>query len=68
MGQLNSTERSQQIKSGKTGKKVKKQICSEVSINSPQSVESVLEKERKATVGRICRKGRFQTSNERVRG
>jgi len=46
----------------------KKQICSEVSVNSPQSVESVLEKERKATVGRICRKGRFQTSNERVRG
>jgi len=25
-----------------------------------ESVESVLEKERKATVGRICRKGRFK--------
>jgi len=26
---------------------------------SGESVESVLEKKRKATVGRICRKGRF---------
>jgi len=33
-----------------------------------ESVESVLKKKRKATVGRICRKGRFQAWNERVRG
>jgi len=32
------------------------------------SVESVLKKKRKATVGMICRKGRFQAWNERVRG
>jgi len=33
-----------------------------------ESVASVLEKKRKATVGRICRKGRFKAWNERVRG
>jgi len=33
-----------------------------------ESVESVLEKKKKAAVGRICRKGRFYTWNERVRG
>jgi len=31
-------------------------------------VESVLKKKGKATVGRICRKGRFYAWNERVRG
>ena len=47
-----------------------KRICSEVSVNSPgESVESVLKKKRKATVGRICcRKGSFQAWNEIVRG
>jgi len=35
---------------------------------SGESVESVLRKNRKATVGRICRKGRFKAWNERVRG
>jgi len=35
---------------------------------SGESVESVLKKKRKATVGRICRKGRFQACYERVRG
>jgi len=34
---------------------------------SGESVESVLKKTRKATVGRICRKGRFYAWNERVR-
>jgi len=29
-------------------------------------MESVLKKKRKATVGRICRKGRFYAWNERV--
>ena len=29
-----------------------------------ESVESVLRKKRKATVGRICRKGRFRTASE----
>jgi len=33
-----------------------------------ESVASVLKKKRKATVGRICRKGRFKAWNERVRG
>jgi len=35
---------------------------------SAESVESVLKKKRKATVGRICRKGMFKAWNERVRG
>jgi len=35
---------------------------------SGESLESVLEKKRKATVRRICRKGRFYAWNERVRG
>ena len=35
---------------------------------SRESVESVLKKKKKATVGLICRKGRFQTWNERVKG
>ena len=35
---------------------------------SGERVESVLEKKRKATVGGICRKGRFQAWNERVKG
>jgi len=35
---------------------------------SGESVESVLKKKRKATVGRICRKGKFYAWNERVRG
>ena len=35
---------------------------------SGKSLESVLKKKRKATVGLICRKGRFQTWNERVKG
>ena len=35
---------------------------------SRESVESVRKKKRKATVGRICRKGRFQAWNERVWG
>jgi len=35
---------------------------------SGESVDSVLKKKRKTTVGMICRKGRFQAWNERVRG
>jgi len=35
---------------------------------SGESVESVPKKNRKAAVGRICRKGRFLAWNERVRG
>jgi len=34
---------------------------------SGESVESVLEKQRKATVGRICRKGKFKAWDERAR-
>jgi len=29
-----------------------------------ESVESVLKKKRKATVGRVCRKGRFEVCDE----
>jgi len=35
---------------------------------SREYVESVWKKRRKAVVGRICRKGRFQAWNERVKG
>jgi len=35
---------------------------------SGESVVSVQEKKKKVTVGLICRKGRFQTWNERVKG
>ena len=39
-----------------------------ISKQSGESMESVLDKKRKATLGRVCRKGRFQAWNERVRG
>jgi len=42
---------------GKT-KNVKTWICSEVSVQSEESAESVLKK-KKELVGRICRKGLF---------
>jgi len=35
---------------------------------SRESMKSVLKKKREAAVGRICREGRFQAWNERVRG
>jgi len=35
---------------------------------SAESVESVLKKKGKATLGRICREGRFRAWNERMRG
>jgi len=35
---------------------------------SGESVESVLKKKREATVGSICRRGRFEAWNERVKG
>jgi len=50
-------------RSGKAKKlKSKQRACSEVSVNRKQSAESVdavLEKKRKATAGRIYRKGSF---------
>jgi len=42
-------------------KKLKKRICSEVSVNSPA-------KNRKVTVGRICRKGEVSSLNEKSEG
>ena len=46
---------------GKVKLKSKKRICSKVSVNSlAEFVESVVKGENKATVGRICRKGRFK--------
>jgi len=39
-----------------------------ISKQSGESMQSVLKKKKKATVGRTCRKGRFQVWNERVRG
>jgi len=46
----------------------KKRICSEVSVTVRESVESVLKKKRKDTLGGICTKGRFQAWNESARG
>jgi len=47
--------------------KSKKGEGSEVSVYSLGS-QSVLKKKRKARVGRICRKGKFEAWNKRVRG
>jgi len=35
---------------------------------SVESLESVPKKKRKATVGKICRKGKLKAWNERVKG
>jgi len=43
-------------------------ILRSISKESGESMQSVLKKKRKATVGMICRKGRFQAWNEGVRG
>jgi len=40
--------------------KVKTDMLSSIGEQSGESVEPVLKKKRKATVGRICRKGRFK--------
>jgi len=40
-------------------KKLKTGILTSIGEQSGESVESVLKKKRKATVGRICRKGKF---------
>jgi len=39
--------------------KMKMDMLRSIGEQSRESVESVLKKKRKATVGRICRKGRF---------
>jgi len=46
-------------KKWKTEKLKKAQICLEVTVNSPGNQVVSPEEEEKATVGRICRKGRF---------
>jgi len=55
---------------GKTEKLKSKQtdMLRSIGKQSWKSVESVLKKKRKATVGRICRKGRLYAWNERVSG
>ena len=40
--------------------KKEKNVLKHIGKQSGKSMESVLEKKRKATVGRICRKGRFK--------
>ena len=49
-------------------KNKKTDMLGSIGKQSGESVESVLKKKRKATVGRICRTGRLQAWNERVRG
>ena len=52
----------------KKWKRKKNGYARSIGKQSGESAESVLKKKRNATVGRICRKGRFQARNERVRG
>ena len=63
--QLNLPRGNRQLKSGKTEELKSKKTDMLGSIG--ESVESVLEKKRKAAVGRICRKERFQARNGRVK-
>jgi len=67
---LNLPHRNHQLKSGKTEKLESKKMRMLTSIGkrSGESGESVLKKKRKATMGRICRKGSFLAWNERARG
>jgi len=52
----------------KTTKELKTDMLKSVGKRSRKSVEYVVKKERKATVGRICRKGKVQAWNRRARG
>jgi len=47
------------VENRKKLKKLKTGIVTSIGEQSGESVESVLKKKRKATVGRICRKGKF---------
>jgi len=49
-------------------RKNKKGLLTSMGKQSGESVELVLKKKRKATVGRICRKERFYAWDERVNG
>jgi len=49
-------------------KKVNTDMLRNIGKQSGESTESVPNEKRKATVGRICRKGRFKAGNERVKG
>ena len=67
---LNLPHRNHQLKSGKTEKleSKKMRMLRSIGKRSSESGESVLKKKRKATMGRICRKGSFLAWNERARG
>jgi len=49
----------QQLKSGKTEKVKKPDMLRSIGKQSGESVESVRKKKRKATIGRMCRKGKL---------
>jgi len=70
MGQLNLPHGNLQLKKWKREKLKSKKtdMLRSIGKQSRESVESVRKKKRKATVGRICRKGRFSDWNEKVRG
>jgi len=59
ISQLNLPHCKQQVKTGKTEKVKKDMLIRSIRKQSGESEESVLEKKRKATVGRIYRKGKF---------
>ena len=56
----------EKVESRKTKKAKKTDILRSISKQYGEPVESVRKKKRKATVGRICRKGRSQAWKERV--
>jgi len=56
------------VETRKTKKKKKTDMLRSIGKQSGESVESVRKKKRKATVGRICRKGRFKAGMKERRG
>jgi len=59
MSQLNIPHTEPKTKKWRNRKFLKTGMLRSIGKQSGESVESVLKKKRKATVGRICRKGRF---------
>jgi len=56
------------VEKRKNLKRKKTDVLGSIGKQSGESAESVLKKKRKATVGRICRKGGFRAWNEKSDG
>jgi len=59
MSEIDLLHGNQQLKSGEQKKKLKTDMFRSIGKQFGKSMESARKKKRKATVGRICRKGRF---------